>query len=218
MLSALLVFPLMFFLASPQSVHFLELAEHSDSSDSQPEVSQQTQAQQYRPTDMANEREQQNELNQNLDSTLDSDLTDNSDSVDYLPETSALERHEQEEYDPDFQESFITNEPYTNTASTRSVKNNISTLSFTRSHYTQEQSGIAFEETAPVSVTSSNTSAVTTKNTVTENNIAGEDNSNLYLAKTEYVVERVKNKCPPVYGEINSYARNMRIVMGCDTE
>ncbi|VAX08612.1 hypothetical protein MNBD_GAMMA25-867 [hydrothermal vent metagenome] len=217
-LAALFAFPLMFFITRPQGVDFLEIFEYSDISNSQSEVNQLMQIQQSVSSDTANEREHQDELSQGLDSDLESDLTDNNGTSDYSPKSTEPEIHEQEEYDPDSQESFPPNESYDNTAAYRPVENNISAANFTRSNYGQGQSGAVFEETVSAQVVSSTTSAVVAENTVTEKNTVAEDNNNLYLAKMDYVVESVKKKCPPVYGKINSYARNMRIVMGCDTE
>jgi len=50
------------------------------------------------------------------------------------------------------------------------------------------------------------------------NNIKASENSSLYLAEIQAPIQNNKSKCPPVYMELNGYAKNMRIAMGCDSE
>ncbi len=50
------------------------------------------------------------------------------------------------------------------------------------------------------------------------NNIKASENAFLYLAEIQPPVQNNKSKCPPVYMQLNGYAKNMRIAMGCDNE
>ena len=48
--------------------------------------------------------------------------------------------------------------------------------------------------------------------------IEASENASLYLAEIQAPVQNNKSKCPPVYMELNGYAKNMRTAMGCETE
>ncbi len=50
------------------------------------------------------------------------------------------------------------------------------------------------------------------------NSIKASENAFLYLAEIQAPAQNNKSKCPPVYMELNGYAKNMRIAMGCDSE
>ncbi len=113
----------------------------------------------------------------------------------------------------DIPNDFSTSDDKYNSVASGQLERGIPRSDFVGNSNIQEQSG------GVVDVVSVRASAAMTDETVVlaETTIADE-NVYLYLAEVDYPSPINENKCPPVYMQLNDYARNMRSAMGCDSE
>ncbi len=207
-LASVVVFPSVLYLTQPLPIDTVEKPDHSDSGANHAEISQQYKRESSPSQLSTRDEHAENNIDLAVGSEIDSDLTEMPDTPEYVSEIS-----EQEEYDPDAQASFSSSDIYDNPAAKGLSGSNISGPDFAVSNPVQEKNRTV-SETGSASV-----SAAVSETTVeVAENVTASDNSNLYLAETETPVQSTETKCPPVYMELNAYARNMRTAMGCDSD
>ena len=207
-LASVVVFPSMFYLTQPSSIDTVETSDYPDSGANRAEISQQHKRESSPSLLSTRDEHADNNIDLAVESESDSDLTEMPDTPEYAAEVS-----EQEEYDPDAQESFLSSDIYDNPAAKGLSGSNISRPDFAVSNPVQEKNRTV-SDTGSASV-----SAAVSETTVeVVENVIASDNSNLYLAEVQTPVQSTETKCPPVYMELNAYARNMRAAMGCDSD
>lgn len=199
--ASVVVFPSMLYLTRPASTDIVQKLENSA------EVrAARAEDKNQQPSPASVERPI-NDIDRMAESDLESGLNNVSDRSEDESAVSGGEEHY-----PTADQSFSQVQTY-NPPQNKALADKVSGNRIIRSDYAVRTN---FQvESATGSTKSPSTTAQKQEN---PKDIKASENASLYLAEIQAPVHNNKSKCPPVYMELNGYAKNMRIAMGCESE
>jgi len=206
LLAAIVVFPLMLYLTQPTLINELEKTANSDTDEIFVNIMKQPQ--QRGGADQVSIPSEDSEPHVELRVGATIALTNFDDRLSDVSEIS----YQKLNYSRD-EKTFLSEVASINSVVEEQRGDNISKTNFAIKNNSQGKAIIVSErKVRTVLVRVSNETAAPIENATTN-----EDNY-LYLAEVDYSEQSIENKCPPVYQELNDYARNMRTAIGCDSE
>jgi len=206
-LASVIVFPSMLYLTRPASTDTIQKSESFSLNHA--EVSAEQVEDKNQQLSSARVGHAVNDIDMAEESGIESNLNDMSDSSE--EESMAPEREERYlKANQQFSQmqSYNSSESYKEVSVAEVSENRITRSNFSASINIQAESVTA----------TTKSSSKTGQKQGNLNNIKASENAFLYLAEIQPPVQNNKSKCPPVYMELNGYARNMRAAMGCDNE